>query len=159
MPVGGAAEDGITVGEDDQFADAVGGELVGGGRLLAAEHLFDAGHGAEDCGGSCGVRVVEIDGGVGAQRAVVDDIGVGDGQNDPRFGDTGGDELGLDKLHLGGTVGVGFGVHAVIGGNAQDNVLGVECADKAVEAGVEGVGLWLAGCPLVLDEIGGRKVE
>ena len=33
------------------------------------------------------------------------------------------------------------------------------CADKAVEAGVEGVGLWLAGCPLVLDEIGGRKVE
>ena len=37
--------------------------------------------------------------------------------------------------------------------------LGVECADKAVEAGVEGVGFWLAGCPLVLDEIGGRKVE
>ena len=133
--------------------------MVGGDRLLAAEHLFDAGDGAENRSGSCGVRVVDIDGGVGAQRAVVDHIGVGDGQDDPGFGDAGGDELGLDKLHLGGTVGVGFGVHAVIGGNAQDNVLGVERTDKAVEARVEGVGFRFAGCPLVLDEIGRRKVE
>src|SRR5262245_24269520 len=109
---------GGAVADDDEIADTVGGkiELSGGGGTIQDE--FDSGLAVEEVrGGGGGNRRLEEDGGVRAEGAVMLDIGVGDGEDDPGFAasEFPVEEI-LEKDDVGGAAGGRLIIHSVVSG-------------------------------------------
>ena len=149
------------LGDDHQVADPVGRQLEEGGGRLARAHALDAAQRGDARRQRRRIDVVrQVDGGERAERAVVDDVGVGDRQDHPgAAGAEPGVEQVLEVEHVGGAVHAGLGVHAVVGGEGDDAAEGVELAEVAVHHPVEGVGALGAGRVLVLHVVGGREVH
>jgi hypothetical protein len=71
----------------------------------------------------------EVDLGETAEGAVVHDVGVGDGQDDPEAGAEAGVQFGLEVDDVGEPSALLLGIHAVIGGDADDSAEGQQAAD------------------------------
>ena len=148
-------------GDHDEVADAVRRQLEAARSLGAGQHRLDAAQ-AGDARNQC--RHVDIagqvDGGVGAQGAVVHDVRIGDRQDDARAG---GAQPPIQHVlqvdHVRARIEPGLGVHAVIGGERDGAAQGIELAQVAVHHAVEGIGLLGARGVLVLHVVGGREVH
>mmetsp|Transcript_5274 Transcript_5274/g.19787 ORF Transcript_5274/g.19787 Transcript_5274/m.19787 type:complete len:465 (+) Transcript_5274:979-2373(+) len=158
VALGCGAEHAQALADDDDVADAVGRQLEAGGGLLLRQHQLDTGqfaHRRHRVGGAVGV-----DGREGAQRAMVDDIGVGDGQDDAgRALAQRGVQRRLQIGDAGFAGGIGLGVHAVVGGQRKARAEGVELAEVAVQHRVEGIGARRARRAFVLDVVGGGQID
>ena len=90
---------------------------------------------------------------------MVDDVGVGDRQDDVVLVNTGGGQHVFQVVDAGRAVGVVLVVHPVVGDHADDVAEVEVVAEQLVEAAEEAVGHRAAGRLGVLDEVGRRQVE
>lgn len=86
-----ATQDGVATGTHDEIAHAIGRKLHETGCGLAIEGFRDAGQGTDPLKdlfkrGKSGSLEGQVDLGKGAEGAVMDDIGIGDGQDDAEAG-------------------------------------------------------------------------
>ena len=155
------ADDGVAPADHDHVADPIVGQLEAPARLLAVEHRLHPRQLREPLDGVLDARAFrQVDGGERAERAVVDDVGIGDRQDharparaQPRVEHI----LKIDDLRPSRRV--GLGVHAVVGGERDRRAEAVEPREVAVHHPVEGVGGRRARRVLVLDVVGGRQVH
>ena len=143
VAVAAGADHGQPLGDDDEVAHAVGRQLEARAGLVARQHDVDAGSAgnARARRPRVGVRRRQVDRRERAQRAVVDDVRIGDRQDHARARRAVRRvEHVLQEDDVRPAEGVGLRVHAVIGGDDDGRAQRVELREIAVHHRVELVG-------------------
>lgn len=124
LPEGGAG-----IGGDGEIADAIRRVLVDRGGFGAGVDLFNPVEGGQRVAGAIKLGGRGVDPGERAKGTVMDDVGIGDGEDDAEVVDAGGGEDVFELVDARGAVGGLLGVHAMVGGNADDEAAVEELAE------------------------------
>ena len=147
--------------DDDDVALALGRQFKACATLGARQRKLDARH-----RGKAGKQVGhihrrrQVSGGKRAQRAVVHDIRIGNGQNHPRHPQP---QPAVEHIlqinDVGLAVGAVFVVHAVVGGQRHGTTHFFQCGEVWIHHLVKGVGGRCTWRRLVLHVIRGRQIH
>ena len=161
VPVLGCAYGDVLVGHDNDIADPVGRQLKPPHRLIAVDHQHDAIGCGKPVADFPGIGTVgKIGGGKGSQRAMMNNIGVGDRQNDTRrrcAKPVIKKVLDIDHGRIAFIV--MFRLHAVIRCQDDGRTKVVKLAKIAIDHGMEIQRPLFLRREFVLDVIGGRQIH
>ncbi len=108
----------------------------------------------------CGVGPCEVHHRAGAERAVVQDVRIGDRQDDARFARAQpAIQYILQKDHARPSIRIGLGAHAVIGGHHERRAQSIDLGQRPVDREVEPIGLNGPRRVLVLHVVAGREIH